>query len=359
MKFELHEISIREVVENYVDNDEEGVIGYNGKLNIRPPYQREFVYNDVRRNAVIFSILKGFPLNVMYWVVNSDGTYEILDGQQRTLSLCKYVAGDFPVMFNGKPTTFENLPTEKQQAILDYKLMIYFCQGNDKGKLDWFRIINITGEKLTEQELRNVIYTGEWLAHAKRIFSKQDGDAYLLASDYISGSLARQELLEKAISWISNGRIEKYMAAHQHDSDANELWEYFSNVIEWAKATFPVYRKEMKGLDWGAFYSKHKNEIYDPEKLESVIESLMKDVDVMDKSGVYQYLLSGDEKHLNIRSFSENQKREAYDRQEGVCVKCAEHFDLGNMRAEHIIPWKSGGKTIAENCQLMCKDCLI
>jgi hypothetical protein len=357
MKFELHEITIREVVENYVDNEEEGIIGYNGRLNIRPAYQREFIYNDVRRNAVVYSVYKGFPLNVMYWIVNEDGTYEILDGQQRTISFCRYVNNDFPVIINGKPTFFRELPEIEQTNMLDYRLMIYFCEGNDKGKLNWFRIINIAGEKLTEQELRNVIYTGEWLAHAKIIFSKSDCVAYWLGKDYIEGSPLRQEFLEKAISWISGGKVEKYMSAHQHDPDAYELWEYFKSVIEWVQLTFPIYRKEMKGLDWGALYDKYKDDMFDDVKLEKEIQALMNDKDVLDKEGVYQYVLSGDEKYLNIREFTENQKRWAYERQSGVCPKCNGHFEIKQMDASRITPWVDGGKTDVDNCQMLCKDC--
>ena len=175
MKIELHEISIREITENYIDNAENGVTGYNGKLNIRPKYQREFVYKDKQRNAVIETIVKGFPLNVMYWVKNSDDAFEVLDGQQRTISFCQYVNGDFSI----NSRAFQNLTITEQQQILDYKVMVYFCEGNDKEKLDWFKIINIAGEKLTDQELRNAVYTGAWLSDAKLKFSKSNCAAYL------------------------------------------------------------------------------------------------------------------------------------------------------------------------------------
>jgi uncharacterized protein with ParB-like and HNH nuclease domain len=203
MKIELREISIGKVTENYVDNEEEGVIGYNGLLNIRPKYQREFVYKEVQRNLVIDTILKGFPLNVMYWVKNEDGTFEILDGQQRTVSFCQYVAGHFSIDFGGYAKAFHNLTKTEKQQILDYKLMIYFCEGNDKEKLDWFRIINIAGEKLSEQELRNAIYTGTWLTNAKSIFSKTNCAAYLLSKEYVNGSPIRQDILETALKWFS------------------------------------------------------------------------------------------------------------------------------------------------------------
>lgn len=357
MKIELHEISIREIVENYVDNAEEGVIGYNGKLNIRPKYQREFVYDVTKRNAVIETIRNNFPLNVMYWVKNDDDTFEVLDGQQRTISFCQYVKNGFSIQINGYPKSFSNLTIDEQNEILDYKLMIYLCEGTDTEKLAWFRIINIAGEKLTDQELRNATYTGTWLTNAKSIFSKSNCAAYLLSKDYVSGSPIRQELLEKALSWISKGNIEEYMSVHQHDPNANELWTYYRNVIEWVSLTFTTYRKEMKGIDWGKLYDKFKDEMYDTDKLEQEIQKLMMDDDVSNKKGIYSYVLTHDEKYLNIRTFTESQKRTAYERQEGICPICKNHFELKEMHGDHITPWSKGGKTIPENCQMLCADC--
>lgn len=357
MKIELHEISIREIVENYVDNAEEGVIGYNGKLNIRPKYQREFVYDVTKRNAVIETIRNNFPLNVMYWVKNDDDTFEVLDGQQRTISFCQYVKNGFSIQVNGYPKSFSNLTIDEQNEILDYKLMVYLCEGTDTEKLAWFRIINIAGEKLTDQELRNATYTGTWLTNAKSIFSKSNCAAYLLSKDYVSGSPIRQELLEKALSWISKGNIEKYMSVHQHDPNANELWTYFRNVIEWVSLTFTTYRKEMKGIDWGKLYDDFKDEMYDTDKLEQEIQKLMMDDDISNKKGIYSYVLTHDEKYLNIRTFTESQKRTAYERQEGICPICKNHFELKEMHGDHITPWSKGGKTIPENCQMLCADC--
>lgn len=353
MKIELNEISIREVAENYVDNAEDGVVGYNGKLNIRPKYQREFVYDEKQRNAVIDTIRKGFPLNVMYWVKNEDGTYEVLDGQQRTISFCQYINGDFSI----DNRAFHNLTKTEQDLILDYKLMIYFCEGNDKEKLDWFKIINIAGEKLTDQELRNAVYTGPWLTNAKLHFSKTSCAAYLLAKDYVNGSPIRQEYLETALSWINNGNVEEYMSIHQHDPNANELWTYFRNVIEWVKLTFTNYRKEMKGINWGVLYNQFKTNTYDTEKLEQEIQTLMIDDDVTNKKGIYFYVLTRNEKYLNIRAFTESQKRSAYEKQNGICKNCGKHFDIKEMEADHITPWHAGGKTSVDNCQMLCKDC--
>ena len=353
MKIELNEISIREVTQNYVDNAEDGVVGYNGKLNIRPKYQREFVYDEKQRNAVIDTIRKGFPLNVMYWVKNEDETYEVLDGQQRTISFCQYINGDFSI----ENRAFHNLTKTEQDLILDYKLMIYFCEGNDKEKLDWFRIINIAGEKLTDQELRNAVYTGPWLTNAKLHFSKTNCAAYLLAKDYVNGSPIRQEYLETALSWINNGNVEEYMSIHQHDPNANELWTYFRNVIEWVKLTFTNYRKEMKGINWGVLYNQFKNNTYDTDKLEQEIQTLMIDDDVTNKKGIYSYVLTRNEKFLNIRAFTESQKRSAYEKQNGICKNCGNHFDIKEMEADHITPWHAGGKTSIDNCQMLCKDC--
>ncbi|MBW1940720.1 MAG: DUF262 domain-containing protein [Deltaproteobacteria bacterium] len=356
MKIELHKIPVRAVVDGFQDNAIEGVVAYGGKLDVRPKYQREFVYKDKQRDAVIETIKKGFPLNVMYWMVKEDGTYEMLDGQQRTISIGQYVNGDFSL----DNRFFHNLTKEEQDQILDYELMIYFCEGTDKERLDWFRVINIAGEKLTDQEIRNAVYTGPWLSDAKLKFSKPNCAAYLLANDggaLLKGSPIRQDYLETALSWINDGKIEDYMAKHQHDKNANELWEYFQDVIAWVRKTFPNYRKEMANVNWGGLYNRFKDKKLNPEKLEAKISELMQDEDVTKKSGIYPYILTGEEKHLSIRAFSDKMKREAYERQKGICAKCGEHFEIEEMEADHITPWHEGGKTISENCQMLCKEC--
>jgi len=368
VKIELNNVTVRDVAENFVDNDEEGVVGYNGKLNIRPKYQREFVYDEKKRNAVVETIRRGFPLNVMYWAVNEDGTYEVLDGQQRTISFCQYVAGDFSMEIDGHPMAFHNLTQPKKDAILDYELMVYLCEGDESEKLDWFRTVNIAGERLTDQELRNAVYTGPWLTHAKSIFSKSNGPAYGLASKLVRGSPIRQELLEKALRWKSGGNIDSYMSDHQHDATANQLWTYFQNVIWWVQQTFTTYRKEMKAVDWGPLYAQFKDEQYDPAELEERVAELMRDPDVTKKRGVYTYVLTGEERHLSIRQFDDNMKRAAYEKQKGRCAngtKCktpgnddgGRAFDLSEMNGDHITPWSKGGKTVAENCQMLCIPC--
>lgn len=352
MNIELKEITVRELTKGYEDNEEGGVIGFGGKLDIRPPYQREFIYKDRQRDAVIDTITKDFPLNVMYWAVREDGNFEVIDGQQRTISLSQFVEGDFA--FNNR--FFHNLQKDEQEQILNYKLMVYLCSGTDSEKLEWFKTINIAGEKLTDQELRNAVYSGSWVSDAKRYFSKNGCAAYGLGGDYLTGSPIRQDYLETTIKWISNDAIESYMAKNQYEQNANELWLYFQSVINWAKAVFPKYRKEMSGIQWGDLYNEFKDQKFDSKKLEEQITKLMIDEDVQNKKGIYTYVLTRKEKHLNIRAFSPNQKREAYERQKGVCVVCKEHFELNEMEADHIDPWHAGGKTTAENCQMLCRE---
>ena len=353
MKIELREITVRELTNGFEDNAESGVVGFSGKLDIRPPYQREFIYKDKQRDAVIDTITKEFPLNVMYWAVREGGDFEIIDGQQRTISVCQYVNGDFSI--NG--LAFHNLPKDKQEQILNYKLMVYFCSGDDSEKLEWFKTINIAGEKLTDQELRNAVYSGSWVTDAKRYFSKSGCPAYAIGSDYLNGSPIRQEYLETAIKWISDGKIKEYMSEHQHDQNAAALWRYFQDVITWVETTFTKKRKFMKGVDWGTLYNKYKDEKYDTEEIEKEIEKLILDDDVTKKSGIYPYILTRNEKYLSIRSFSDAIKQKVYEKQKGVCVHCKEHFELEEMEADHIKPWHEGGKTVEENCQMLCKQC--
>ena len=355
MEIKMHEIPISEVFEGYIDSDDEGVVGYGGKLNIRPAFQREFVYKDKQRDEVINTVRKGFPLNVMYWLKTEDG-YELMDGQQRTLSICQYLNGDFSVNYQ----YFHNLTENEKQQIRDYKLMVYICEGNDKEKLDWFKIINIAGEKLTDQELRNAIYTGTWLADAKKRFSKSQCPAYNIASNYMSGTPIRQDYLQTVLSWVSNQdgiALEEYMAKHQHDADAHEEWLYFKSVIDWVEAIFPEYRKEMKGIQWGLYYNQFKNKSFIPQKLEKEVKRLMMDDDVTKKSGIYEYLIDGEEKHLSIRAFTASQMRTQYEKQGGMCPKCLQHYELNEMEGDHITPWCEGGHTTPENLQMLCKNC--
>jgi hypothetical protein len=356
MKIDLHRLSVREVLKDFKDNDELGVVAYGGQLDIRPKYQREFVYKDKQRNAVIETIKKGFPLNVMYWMKRDDGGYEMLDGQQRTISIGQYLNGDYSI----NELFFHNLTKTEQDQIYNYELMIYFCEGSDRERLDWFQIINIAGEKLTDQEIRNAVYTGTWLSDAKLKFSKRQCAAYLLANEsgkLVTGDPNRQEYLETVLSWIHSGKVREYMAIHQHDQDAEPLWKYFQEVIHWVRATFPYYRSEMSNVDWGILYNEYGKTKLDPGKLETEVMNLMGDEDVTKKSGIYSFVLNRQEKHLSIRAFTPNMKREAYTRQEGICPKCKKKFAMEAMEGDHIKLWSEGGKTIAENCQMLCVDC--
>ncbi len=359
MEIKLTEILIKDLVAGYENNDEAGVKAFSGKLDIRPPYQREFIYKTEQQMSVINTVMKGFPLNVMYWAVRDDGTFEIIDGQQRTLSICEYIQNKFSVDFNndGHPKIFGGLTPDQQEQINNYKLTIYQCSGTAKEKLDWFQTINIAGEKLTAQELLNAVYSGPFVTEAKKKFSKTNCLAYKIGNKYMSGTCIRQDYLETAIKWFSNGEIVEYMANHQQDTNADELWLYFQNVINWVTAKFTKYRKEMKSVPWGELYNLHKDDKLDATELEKRIAKLMQDSDVQKKSGIYAYVLDGDEKHLGIRAFDDNTKREVYERQKGICPICGKHFKIEEMEADHITPWSKGGHTVVENCQMLCKEC--
>lgn len=352
MDIDLKEITIRDLTSGYEDKEEDGVVGYSGRLDIRPAYQREFIYGDKQRAAVIDTVKRGYPLNVMYWAVRDDGDFEIIDGQQRTISLCQYVNGDFSF----EDRYFHNLKSDEQDAILDYELMIYQCSGTDSERLEWFKTINIAGMELTDQELRNAVYSGSWVSDAKRHFSKNSCPAYLLANELMKGSPIRQDYLETVIKWINAGEVDAYMAKQQHKPNANELWLYFQQVIAWVRSTFPNYRSEMKGLPWGDLYNEHHGEELDSAKLEEQVAELMEDPDVTNRKGIYTYVLNGKERNLSIRQFSKQDRRAAYERQKGNCPVCGNHFEIEAMEADHITPWHENGRTVAENCQMLCKD---
>ena len=387
MNIELHKITVRELTRGYADNNENGVRAYGGRLDVRPPYQREFVYGEKERDAVIDTLTNGFPLNVMYWAVrnvadcvpqsgqpicgdadsdradsicgDADGDrakYEIIDGQQRTISICQYVNGDFAFNFR----YFHNLQPDEQEQILNYELQVYICSGSDSEKLKWFKTINIAGKELTEQELRNAVYAGSWVSDAKRYFSKNGAPAAKIGGDYLTGSAIRQDYLETAISWISDGNVEVYMSNHQHDPSAAPLWQFFQSVITWIETSFrptKERKKIMKGVDWGMLYKQYKDQVFDFKAVDDEVKRLILDDDVTKKTGIYPYILTRKEKYLSIRAFTDAQKLAAYERQMGFCADCGQHFELSQMEADHITPWHLGGKTVAENCQMLCRDC--
>lgn len=374
MTIETPIITIGELYNGYEDLGEDGVTAYGKNLNVRPPYQREFVYNDVQQLKVINSVYHGFPLNTMYWADNGEEAsprYEIIDGQQRTISLCRYIAGKF--MYEG--FYFEQLKEKdpnKAQQILDYKLSVYVCSGSDAERLDWFETVNLAGVELTEQELRNSVYTGTWLSSAKKDFSKTGCGASQIAKPYCTGSPIRQELLETAIKWhctalgrgTSNKELRAYMAdAKKSEKDDGRLWEHFQKVINWVKGKFPQYRSIMKGIDWGSLYATYKDDEQNPNSLEAAIKELLIDDSVTNKKGIYEYLLTGkdkesrNEKYLSIRTFSTEMKMAAYEAQGHKCKKCGKECTLEEMEGDHITPWVKGGKTVADNCQMLCIAC--
>ena len=366
MTIKQTEVTVGEVCDGYVNNDEQGVRGYGGRLDIRPPYQREFIYNDREQQAVIRTVLAGYPLNVMYWVRRSDDAecpYEVMDGQQRTLSLCEYVAGRFSVDFKG----FGNQPADIRQRILDYRLTVYVCEGEPSEKLEWFKTINIAGKPLNEQEIRNAVYAGPFVSDAKRHFSKSNCGAYRLGRDLVSGTPIRQDLLKCALTWMADHEtraghrqsVVGYMAEHHHDPNANNLWTYYQNVLNWAITNFDPakFRKIMKGLDWALLYDNYHDKTLDTAALARRISALMQDDEIQRRTGIIPYVLTGDERSLDLRTFSESVKLAKWEEQGHVCPECHREFDYEFMEGDHIIPWSKGGRTTPDNCQMLCRDC--
>ena len=356
MKIEQNSITVREVVDGYNDKKENGVVGYRGLLDIRPSFQREFVYKGKQKKDVINSILKGYPLNVMYWVKRKD-KLEVLDGQQRTLSICSFIHRDFAIQINGHDQYFHNLSENLKNKILDYELTVYFCEGTDDETLEWFKIVNIAGEALRLQELRNAIYGGPWVESAKRYFSRPNSPAEGVGGKFLNGSAIRQDLLETAIYWYSEGDITGFMAKHQYKPDATKLWDYFNAVIDWVKFVFPNYHKTMKGLNWGALYKEFRCNYKVPKNNAKEVLRLLKDEDVTNKRGIYEFILSGKEHLLNIRNFSDSDKETRYASQKGICPWCKQKFSIKQMDGDHVKPWSQGGKTSLKNLQMLCKPC--
>ena len=367
-------IKVSELCQGYSDDGDGGVYGYNNgthKLTIRPSFQREFVYKEKQRNAVIDTVRKGFPLNVMYWSKVSDTEFEVLDGQQRTISLGQYLNGDYAVKINGNDKFFHNMTDTEKQQIKEYELTIYICEGSEEEKLEWFKVINIAGETLTNQELLNATYAGPWLSDAKNYFSKRNCVAGKFAENFIKGNPIRQDYLEKALSWIADrDGLEsggKYMAIHQHDADANELWLYFQEVISWAKRLFPSINKKITEVqDWGILYNKYKSETYNFKELKTLVDKLLVDEDVTKQAGIIPYALSkrtkNDEKHLSLRAFTEQQKMRVYEKQHHKCPLCQKNgveteYSFEEMQGDHIKPWSKGGKTEENNLQMLCRKC--
>lgn len=376
------QITIRDLVDGYVNDDENGVFGYGGKLTIRPAFQREFIYKDKQRDAVIDSVINGYPLGVMYWSKGEDGNYECLDGQQRTISICDYVHNKFSIKVNGYPKIFNNLTNNEKEKILNYKLLVYGFNGTDSEKLEWFKRINTPGTTLNNQELLNAVYTGEWLSDAKRYFSKRGCSAYTYSKGFVKGDVTRQDYLEKALIWAADKddikSLEDYMSIHQNDKDANYLWQYFCSIIDWAKRTFPnIDSKLTEKQNWGILFNKWNWKQYNDKELKGEIEKLLEysdDGEITKPDGIIPYVLSdrtpSDERYLSLRTFPNSMKLRNYNKQtekakiDGTsnCPYCSKVgikkiYKFEEMQGDHIVPWSKGGRTIETNLQMLCIDC--
>lgn len=384
-------LTIKDLVDHFVENTKTGeVIAFGGRLNVRPPYQREFVYELDKQKAVIDTVLKRYPLSDMYWAKNGD-KYELMDGQQRTLSLVKFYLDQYSIEIDQMgqekiPKTFSGLKENDRKAFLSYPLTVYICDGDEEEKLAWFRVINIYGVKLTNQEMRNAIYNGKWVTDAKRYFSRVDGEGYASEGhisnghcykDYLAveggsksekeNSVVRQRLLEIVLSWAvdhdkiktdkCNNGISTYMSLHQGDENAKELWRYYEDVMEWVKNTFSTYRPEMKGVEWGILYNRyHENTPENADEMANTIFEKAED-EISNSRGVYEAVLAKDIKYIHARTFDKKDIHWAYKKQGGICPYCHRYFEESQMQGDHIKPWSKGGTTERDNLQVLCAEC--
>ena len=378
MKINMIKLPIRDLVKGYTENDKTSkVTAWDGNLDVRPEYQREYVYDDKQRDSVINTVLHGFPLNIMYFVdrgPNAEGArYEVLDGQQRIISICRFKSNSALSVKLPAPTggynavNFPNLFDEQQDAFLNYELQVYICDGTEKEKIDWFEVINIAGEKLEKQEIRNAVLHSKWLTDAKSVFSRRNGAANKHYGKYFSGDVIRQKYLETVFRWAADAEgvtgsdteeiVRQYMMKHSEDANADPLWKYAEDVFKWVKDVFGEFDKTMTGVEWGYLYNHHKDDVLDPADIQNQVATLLADDEVQKKSGIYEYILTGEKKLLNLRTFSNRDKITRYNQQNGLCAICGKPFDINEMHADHITPWSKGGQTILENCQILCRDC--
>lgn len=371
------DITVADICNGFVYNEYEGkgLFGLSGKLVIQPEYQRNYIYADGRRDvAVIDSILKGYPLGLIYFTKVADDKYEVLDGQQRITSFGRYVTGKFAINDDsGIPRYFSGLAKDMQEKIMQTPLTIYICEGAESEIKEWFKTINIAGIPLNEQELSNAIHSGPFVTCAKEEFSNSQNANIQKWSAYISGSVMRQDYLRTALSWVSKGNIDDYMSRHRNDNNITELKAYFTSVIDWVSSVFINVESEMRGLPWGELYEKYHKNAYAPDAVSKKLRELYGDFYVKDKKGIYEYILGGctDVKLLNIRVFDEPTKKTAYISQTSVaeyqkisnCPLCALGKDsnrtriwkITEMEADHVTPWSEGGPTDISNCQMLCK----
>ncbi len=368
------DITVAKICDGFVYNQLEGkgLFGLSGKLTIQPEYQRNYIYEGKRESAVIESLLKGYPLGLIYFNKVGEDEFEVLDGQQRITSIGRFVTGKFAIMESGNPKYFDSLPGDQQAKIQASKLLIYECEGTETEIKQWFETINIAGVPLNSQELLNAIYSGPFVTLAKAEFSNSQNANIQKWSAYIKGSANRQEFLERALEWVSRGDIGGYMSAHRYVGDINELMTYFNSVIDWVSTVFVDVLPEMKGLEWGRLYEKHHGKSYDPKKMSDDVKMLAADDFVKSRKGIFEYLLGGsiDKKLLDVRVFETPVKRATYAKQtqaaegkgESNCPLCAighganksRIYKFDEMDADHVAAWSKGGESSAKNCQMLC-----
>lgn len=371
------EITIADICKGFVYNELEGkgLFGLDGTLTIQPEYQRNYIYADGKRDvAVIDSILKGYPLGIIYFNKVGDNKFEVLDGQQRITSFGRYVTGKFAINDeNGMPQYFSGLAVDKQEKIMKTEMLIYICEGEESEIKEWFKTINIAGVPLKEQELLNAVYSGPFVTKAKEEFSNTQNANVQKWSAYITGAVNRQDFLHTAIDWVSGGNIGDYMSQHRYDDNINELKTYFTSVIDWISATFNMVEKEMCGLEWGRLYEKYHKQAYSTDKIAERVKELYGDPYVKSRKGVFEYILGGeqDTRLLDVRVFDEATKRSVYAIQtkkaelkgHSNCPLCAigdnanksRIWKIAEMDADHVSAWSKGGATDASNCELLCQ----
>ena len=372
------EITVADICDGFVYNQLEGkgLYGLGGKLTIQPEYQRNYIYADrggKKEAAVIHSLLKGYPLGLIYFNKVAEDKFEVLDGQQRITSIGRFVTNKFAIMDNGNPKNFDSLPADQRAKILESKLLIYECEGTETEIKQWFETINIAGVPLNSQELLNAIYSGPFVTLAKAVFSNSQNANIQKWSAYIKGSANRQDFLERALDWVSKGDIGGYMSSHRTDGNINELEAYFNGVIDWVSSVFRDVEKEMQGLECGRLYEQYHSKSYDPAKVSAEVQRLYSDPYVKKRRGVFEYILGGlqDSKLLDVRVFDEATKRSVYAEQtkaaeansESNCPLCAvghaanksRIWKFSEMDADHVSAWSKGGATDTKNCQMLCK----
>ena len=371
------DITVATICDGFVYNQLEGkgLFGLGGKLTIQPEYQRNYIYADgggKKEVAVIESLLKGYPLGLIYFNKVAEDKFEVLDGQQRITSIGRFVTNRFANMDNGNPKYFDSLPADQQAKIRDSKLLIYECEGTETEIKQWFETINIAGVPLNPQELLNAIYSGPFVTLAKAEFSNSQNANIQKWSAYIKGSANRQDYLERAMDWVSKGDIGCYMSQHRNDNNINALKTYFNCVIDWASTVFTDVLPEMKGLEWGRLYELYHGKSYDPKKMSDDVKRLAADDYVQSRKGIFEFLLGGsvDTKLLDVRVFENKVKKVAYAKQtqaaegkgESNCPLCAighnanknRIYKLDEMDADHVSAWSKGGESSAKNCQMLC-----